>query len=91
MQLRLECVRSDHRNPTGATGGAGTIELDTSRDRNGNFDPQTVQKGQRRLDGIDRLVIGLYARGMTTRDVQTQLKDAFDLDVSPDLTTPSVR
>jgi putative transposase len=63
----------------------GPIELEVPRDRAGSFDPQTVRKGQRRLDGIDRLVIGLYARGMTVRDIQAQLRDTFDLDVSPDL------
>ena len=63
----------------------GPVELEVPRDRNGSFTPQTVRKGQRRLDGIDRLVIGLYARGMTVRDIQAQLADTFDLDVSPDL------
>ena len=55
------------------------------RDRNASFDPQTVRKGQRRLDGVDKLVIGLYARGMTVRDIQAQLKETFDLDLSADL------
>src|SRR3954447_18951010 len=63
----------------------GPVELEVPRDRNGSFSPQTVRKGQRRLDGIDRLVIGLYARGMTVRDIQAQLAETFDLDVSPDL------
>ncbi|HEY4570448.1 MAG TPA: IS256 family transposase, partial [Kribbella sp.] len=63
----------------------GPVELEVPRDRNGSFTPQTVRKGQRRLDGIDRLVIGLYARGMTVRDIQAQLAETFDLDVSPDL------
>lgn len=63
----------------------GPVELEVPRDRSGTFTPQTVRKGQRRLDGIDRLVIGLYARGMTVRDIQAQLADTFDLDVSPDL------
>jgi putative transposase len=63
----------------------GPVELEVPRDRAGSFTPQTVRKGQRRLDGIDRLVIGLYARGMTVRDIQAQLADTFDLDVSPDL------
>src|SRR3954447_24017593 len=63
----------------------GPVELEVPRDRNGSFSPRTVRKGQRRLDGIDRLVIGLYARGMTVRDIQAQLAETFDLDVSPDL------
>jgi putative transposase len=64
---------------------AGHVDLDVPRDRNGTFEPQTVRKGQRRLDGVDKLVMGLYARGMTVRDIQTQLKETFDLDVSHDL------
>jgi len=64
---------------------AGLVDLEVPRDRNSTFSPQTVRKGQRRLDGVDKLVMGLYARGMTVRDVQAQLKDTFDLDVSHDL------
>jgi len=63
----------------------GPVELDVPRDRNATFDPQTVRKGQRRLDGVDKLVIGLYARGMTVRDIAAQLKETFDLDLSHDL------
>jgi putative transposase len=64
---------------------AGHVDLEVPRDRNGEFNPQTVKKGQRRLDGVDKLVMGLYARGMTVRDIQAQLKETFDLDVSHDL------
>jgi len=64
---------------------AGHVDLEVPRDRNGDFAPQAVKKGQRRLDGVDKLVMGLYARGMTVRDIQAQLKETFDLDVSPDL------
>jgi putative transposase len=63
----------------------GPIELEVPRDRNGSFEPQTARKGQRRLDGVDQLVIGLYARGMSVRDIRAQLKETFDLDLSPDL------
>ncbi|MBA3524095.1 MAG: IS256 family transposase, partial [Geodermatophilaceae bacterium] len=64
---------------------AGHVDLDVPRDRDSSFAPRTVRKGQRRLDGVDKLVMGLYARGMTVRDVQAQLRETFDLDVSPDL------
>lgn len=64
---------------------AGQLDLAVPRDRNSTFEPQTVRKGQRRLDGIDKLVLGLYARGMTVRDIRAQLKETFDLDLSPDL------
>lgn len=64
---------------------AGTVELDVPRDRNGTHEPMIVRKGQRRLDGIDKIVIGLYAHGMTVRDIQTHLADIYEIDVSPDL------
>jgi putative transposase len=64
---------------------AGPVELETPRDRAGSFDPQIVRKGQRRLDGIDRIVLGLYAKGMTVRDIQAHLGEIYDVTVSPDL------
>ena len=63
----------------------GSIELDVPRDRAGTFEPQLVRKGQRRLGGIDKIVIGLYAHGMTVRDIRDHLSEIYDVDVSPDL------
>jgi putative transposase len=64
---------------------AGSVALDVPRDRAGSFEPRIVRKGQRRLDGIDKLVISLYARGMTVRDIQAHLVEIYEVDVSPDL------
>ena len=64
---------------------AGPVELDTPRDRNGSFEPLIVRKGQRRLDGVDKAVLSLYARGMTTRDICAHLLEIYGVDVSPDL------
>jgi putative transposase len=64
---------------------AGPIELETPRDRAGTFDPRIVPKGQRRLDGIDKIVLGLYAKGMTTRDITDHLLEIYGVEVSPDL------
>ncbi len=64
---------------------AGTVDLAVPRDRAGTFDPRLVRKGQRRLDGIDKIVIGLYARGMTVRDIRAHLAEIYDVEVSPDL------
>jgi putative transposase len=44
-----------------------------------------VRKGQRRLDGLDKIVLGLYAKGMSTRDITAHLAEIYDVDVSPDL------
>lgn len=64
---------------------AGTVDLDVPRDRSGTHEPQIVRKGQRRLDGIDKIVIGLYAHGMSVRDIREHLLDIYEIDVSPDL------
>ncbi len=64
---------------------AGPVGLHTPRDRAGSFEPQIVRKGQRRLDGLDKIVLGLYAKGMTVRDIQAHLEEIYDVAVSPDL------
>jgi len=61
------------------------IEIEVPRDREGSFDPQMVAKGQRRLPGFDEKVIALYARGMTTREIQGHLKELYQVEVSPAL------
>jgi hypothetical protein len=63
----------------------GGVDLDVPRDRNGNFSPQIVRKGQTRLDGFNDRIIALYARGMTTRDIRAHLREMYDVEVSPDL------
>ncbi len=64
---------------------SGPVDLDTPRDRNSSFEPLIVRKGQRRLDGIDKIVLGLYARGMSTRDITDHLLEIYGVEVSPDL------
>ncbi len=66
-------------------GDSGEIELDIPHDRNCEFEPTIVKKGQRRLPGFDDKVIALYARGMTTREIQGGLKEIYDVEVSPTL------
>jgi putative transposase len=63
----------------------GEVELEVPRDRNGDFEPQLVKKGQRRLPGFDEKVIALYARGMTTREIQGHLHELYGVEVSPAL------
>ncbi|GAA5117239.1 hypothetical protein GCM10025762_32780 [Haloechinothrix salitolerans] len=47
----------------------GPVEIEVPRDRNGSFDPQTVRKRQRRLQGINEMVLSLTARGLTTGEI----------------------
>ena len=63
----------------------GQTEIEVPRDRNGTFEPQLVKKNQRRFDGFDEKVISLYARGMTTREIQGHLEEIYGVEVSPAL------
>jgi putative transposase len=63
----------------------GAVELDVPRDRNGEFDPKIVPKGVSRLAGFNERIIALYARGMTTRDIQAWLRELYGVEVSADL------
>jgi len=53
----------------------GTLPLEFPRDRQGSFEPTLVKKGQLRLEGFDAKVLALYARGLTTRDIQGHLEE----------------
>jgi putative transposase len=82
--------RNSGNSRNGATGkrvltGEGELEIEVPRDRNGDFDPQLVKKGQRRLPGFDEKVIALYARGLTTREIQGHLLDLYGVEVLPTL------
>ncbi len=61
------------------------IPIAVPRDRNGEFSPQIIKKNQTRFDGFDDKIISMYARGMTTRDIQAHLQDIYGVEVSPDL------
>jgi putative transposase len=63
----------------------GTVPLDIPRDRQGSFEPQLVKKRQRRLEGFDDKVLALYARGLTTREIQGHLEELYGVDISPTL------
>ena len=70
--------------PKTVTTEVGKVRLDVPRDRNASFEPATVPKGQRRLDGLSGNVISLYAKGMTTGDIRAHLAEIYDTDVSAD-------
>ena len=64
-------------------GDFGEIELETPRDRNGSFEPIMIGKGQRRFDGFDDKIISMYARGMSTRQIQGSLEEIYQVELSP--------
>ncbi|AXB48901.1 IS256 family transposase [Prauserella sp. PE36] len=61
---------------------AGPVEIATPRDRDGSFEPQLVGKGQRRLTGLDDLVISLSAKGLTHGEIAAHLAEVYDAEVS---------
>src|ERR1700761_6375302 len=67
------------------TGEFGELELQTPRDRKATFDPKIVAKGQTRWTGFDDKIISMYARGMTTREIQGHLEEMYRIEVSPTL------
>ena len=64
-------------------GDFGKLPLDVPRDRNSTFDPQIVTKGQTRFDGFDDKILSLYARGMTTREIQSHLEEIYQAKSRP--------
>jgi putative transposase len=76
--------RNGHSTKT-VQGDLGEITLTTPRDRSGTFEPQLIPKHQRRLTGFDEKILALYAKGMTTRDIQEIVKELYEVDVSPTL------
>lgn len=88
----------DRHDPVGRNGGnsrngtraktvlteIGPVEVAMPRDRDGSFEPQLVRKRQRRLDGVDEIVLSLTARGLTTGEVAAHLAEVYGATVSKD-------
>jgi putative transposase len=77
----------NHRN--GATAKTvqtelGPVEIRTPRDRDASFDPKLVGKRQTRLAGLDDGILGLYAGGMSVRDIETHLSDLYGVEIKRD-------
>ena len=73
--------RNGHSKKT-IKGEFGEVEISVPRDRIGEFEPVIVKKGQTRFNGFDDKILSLYARGMTTRDIQEQLQELYGVEVS---------
>ncbi len=76
--------RNGHYGKT-VTTSAGPVRISVPRDRNSTFEPQIVKKGQRRAGPIDEIILSLYARGLTTRDIKAHLEEVYGAAVSPGL------
>jgi transposase-like protein len=80
--------RGNHRNGTSSKTvrtEIGPVQLDVPRDRAGSFEPQIVPKHARRVGGFDEAIISLYAKGLTTGEIQAHLAEIYGTDVSRDL------
>ena len=71
--------------PKTLTATSGQVRIGVPRDRNGSSGPQIVPKGLRRTGPAGDMILSLYARGMTTRDIQAHLAEVYGADVSPSL------
>lgn len=76
-----ENARNGTRSKTVLT-EVGPVEIEVPRDRDGSFEPKIVRKRQRRLDGIDEIVLSLTARGLTTGEVAAHFDDVYGASVS---------
>jgi putative transposase len=66
-------------------GDLGELTIATPRDRQGTFEPQLIPKHQRRVPGFDEKIMALYAKGMTTRDIQEIVQELYGVEISPTL------
>lgn len=63
----------------------GEIDLDIPRDREAEFEPVLIKKHQRRFDGFDDMILSLYSKGVSTRDIRSHIEEMYGIEVSPDL------
>jgi putative transposase len=93
MESAVAAARSGKRSPNRRNGRSaktvqgdlGELTLATPRDRDGTFEPQLIGKHQRRVPGFDEKILALYAKGMTTRDIQEIVRELYGVDVSATL------
>ncbi len=88
MSLTRAGPRANKRNGSSRKtlkGDFGAIDIAVPRDRQGSFEPQIVPKHERRFAGFDDKIVSMYARGMTTREIQGHIEEIYGVEVSPTL------
>ena len=63
----------------------GELEIKVPRDRNGEYEPKIISKYNRNADGMEEKILSLYACGMSQRDISKQIKNLYDVEISPEL------
>jgi hypothetical protein len=82
-------IRNGSRPKTVLTEGTGQIAIEVPRDRDGTFTPQIVKKRQRRLNGVDEIVLSLYAKGLTTGKISAHFAEIYGASVSKETVSRS--
>src|SRR3984957_6703713 len=75
-------VRNGSRPKKVLTEGTGQVGIEVPRDRDGTFERQIVKKRQRRLNGVDEIVLSLYAKGLTTGEISAHFAETYGASVS---------
>ena len=65
----------------------GAVDVKVPRDRNGEYEPQIIGKYSWNADGMEEKILALYSCGMSQRDIAEQIKELYDVEISPDLVT----
>ncbi|MFR3086739.1 MAG: transposase [Bifidobacterium longum] len=79
---RAANTRNGTTAKTVVTDSVGPVRIEVPRDRDGSFEPVVVRKRQRRLPGVDEVVLSLYARGLTTGEISAHFQEIYGADVS---------
>jgi putative transposase len=88
LEQESEQAAGNHRNGLShktVLSESGKFELAIPRDRQSRFEPALIAKYQRRFPGFDQKIIALYARGLSTRDIQGHLRELYGIEISPEL------
>jgi transposase-like protein len=75
-------IRNGTRSKTVLTEASGPVEIEVPRDRASSFEPQIIKKRQRRLNGVDEIVLSLYAKGLTTGEISAHFAEIYGASVS---------
>src|ERR1017187_9354776 len=75
-------VRNGTRPKTVLTEATGQVGIEVPRDRDGTFEPQIVKKRQRRLGGVDEIILSLYAKGLTTGEISAHFAEIYGASIS---------
>ena len=87
-QSDIEPSERNYRNgysPKNLRSSFGDVDLDIPRDRKSEFEPQIVKKYETVCNELDKKIISLYAKGMTTSDIQAEIEDLYGITISPSM------